>query len=282
MAATKIPGNSKEQEVIVDTNIGFKQGWGNFKYKPEFCQIAYDILSSDGLKTKAHLCAAFHCSKPTIVSWVKKYPDFREAVECGLAAGEKIFRQKCQANAFSPSRDVNNGLIKMLAANVYGIKEEATPAVVVNQVQTKSAEEQMKDRGIPAPDFCIPDLDNMHSSDSAGMDSCESGDTTDPTLAESRPGESSDLAEDPSASAGEEGETILPGRGQSNTTNESGETAKKISSQAMEIIRLKAQIEAQKMANKAAKEVDQNRGVKGFGLDFETSDENIGLSPFGG
>lgn len=261
----KLPNRSYEQEVIVDTNVGFRQGWGNFKYKPEYCQLAYDILSSGPLKTKAHLCVAFQCSKPTIVSWVKRYPEFREAVEAGLAAGEKKFRDKTYNHAFEPQAQVNNGLIKLLAANVYGIKEEVTPTVVIDQRQEKSAEEIMKERGIPIPELPSPDMDmpNFETTE----EEAEAQRDGDELEEESAASESS-IEESPHGEAGIAGD----GNGRLKSADDRVSGGKLL----LELYQLRAQLNEYKKDEEESKK----RGIKGFGYDFESTDENV-MNPFG-
>ncbi len=150
---------ASEQECLVDLEGRQRQGWGNTLYEEHYPLLAYEVLSSDALKTKAHLCVAFACSKPTINRWIGKYPEFREAVECGLSCGEVKFRDKVRNNAFKPSKEVNNGLIKMMGSNVYGIEEHIVSIVESTTIEhSMTAEEEMKERGIPMPGVSVPDL----------------------------------------------------------------------------------------------------------------------------
>ena len=154
--------SSKDQEIL-DENPN-KQGqdvqWGATTYKPDYVQKAFDILSrSTTAKTKSHLCVAFQCSKPTLLNWMKVNPEFRSAVEAGLEHGAAKFRNKIAKYAFKPSAKVNNGLIKLLANNVYGIKEEIDPSVIVNNNVDTNPEQEMKNRGIPVPNVDLEDID---------------------------------------------------------------------------------------------------------------------------
>jgi hypothetical protein len=78
-------------------------------------------------------------------------------VRLGLKAGEKKFRDKLEAHAFQPQASVNNGLIKLLAGNVYGMREES-PVVVINNNLASNPEEALKERGIPVPQIALEDL----------------------------------------------------------------------------------------------------------------------------
>ncbi len=153
-----IPSKLEDQEVVVDTFVGYKQGWGNKKYDPSFCQLAFEILSGDSYKTKAHLCRAFRCSKPTIINWMKRYTDFNDAVISGLAIGEELTREELKKHSDNPGKDVNNGLIKLLAANVYGIKDDQ-PNIVINNFSESSPEDEMAKRGIPVPSVGVNDIE---------------------------------------------------------------------------------------------------------------------------
>jgi hypothetical protein len=107
-------------------------------------------------KTKAHCCAYLQCSKPTLLSWMVKFPEFGKAIEAGLKIGEAKWRQRIAQHAFKPTSEVNNGLIKLLSANVYGIKDDSeAPTTVINTTINQNPEEIMRSRGIP-----IPSIDN--------------------------------------------------------------------------------------------------------------------------
>lgn len=160
-----LPHRSKDQKCVVNktkVNAKIRMGWGTTTYDPSYPQIAYDILSSEPFKTKSHLCKAFHCSKPTLIRWMRKYKLFLEAVECGLAAGEARFRDKAELKAWLPNKDVNNGLIQMLARNVYGIAKDSEIEInigVGKEASTRTAEEEMQERGIPLPNLLVGDMD---------------------------------------------------------------------------------------------------------------------------
>ncbi len=129
MAGEKIPNHitSEEQEpaILSPMEENRKKKFGTLKYRPEYCRMAYDLLSeSDKAKTKSHVCAFLQCSKPTLLSWMERFPEFGDAIRDGLEVGKKKWRDRIADHAYSPTSEVNNGLIKLLSANVYGIKEE--------------------------------------------------------------------------------------------------------------------------------------------------------------
>lgn len=160
MGSPKIPGRelSCDQEVLVPADRGAQ--WGRTNYRPEYDLVAYKLLSTGTqARTKAHCCKALNCSKPTLLLWMKENPSFKAAVEAGLEIGSVNFRNKIAKFAFMPSGKVNNGLIKLLASNVYGIKEDTEPAVVINNNVETNPDQMMKDRGIPVPKMDIEDLE---------------------------------------------------------------------------------------------------------------------------
>lgn len=134
MAGEKVPNrtNAKDEPSLLDHRR--KHKFGKVGYDPKYATMAFELLSNtDEAKTKAHVCAMLQISKPTMLDWMRKNPDFNQAVTEGLRLGEAKWREKIREHAFEPSGTVNNGLIKLLSANVYGIKEE--PQIVINNQQ---------------------------------------------------------------------------------------------------------------------------------------------------
>ena len=135
--------------------------FGTYSYLPEYAEIVYKLLSeSNTAKTKSHLCYALQCPKTTLLRWMKKFPEFNEAVVSGMEIGKMKWRDRIASNAFLPSANVNNGLIKLLSSNVYGIKEDASPTVIIHNQNNPNPEEEMKKRGIPIPENDIEDIEN--------------------------------------------------------------------------------------------------------------------------
>ncbi len=136
--------------------------WGTIEYVPEkFPELAYDLLAnSEEAKTKTHVAVCLQCSKTTVLKWMKKYPEFNQAIVDGLAAGELKWRKKIAEHAWEPSQKVNNGLIKLLSANVYGIKDEPAVQVNVENNVNLDPEKLMKEKGIPIPNIDIEDVEN--------------------------------------------------------------------------------------------------------------------------
>lgn len=135
--------------------------FGTTSYKPEYADACYKMLSSSsGAKTKSHCCALLQCSKATLLKWMRKFPEFHAAITDGLEIGKAKWRNKIQRHAYKPSKDVNNGLIKLLSANVYGIKDDSeAPNIILNNQNDIDPEKLMKMRGIPIPTIENGDID---------------------------------------------------------------------------------------------------------------------------
>jgi len=164
MSAAPLPkelrSDPKKQKPIVPAVKQFDNGI-NTTYRPSYAKKAYQLLkNSSTAKNKSHLCKAFHCSKPTLVRWLRKYPEFNAAVESGLEIGKSKWFDRVAKYAFKPTQEVNNGLIKLLSAVVYGIKEDEKP-VIINNVASISGsfEDMLKAKGIPIPNTGGEDLE---------------------------------------------------------------------------------------------------------------------------
>jgi len=169
MPSGKLPDHitSEDQPSVVgpiDRNRHRK--FGTYSYKPEYCDIVFELLSRDDqCRTKAHCCAALQCAKETLLRWMANFPEFKRAMDSGLEIGAMKWRDKIREHAYEPSSTVNNGLIKLLSSNVYGIKEDPEVLIINNNTNTNlSAEEQLKKRGIPVPKLDVEDLDEQSDS----------------------------------------------------------------------------------------------------------------------
>ena len=154
--AEKLPESvwekSEKQEPLVPPK---KQGYANGRvtsnYETGYDEVAFKLLSeSDTAKTDCHLCAALRCTPCTLKRWKDTFPSFMEAVTLGKKIGEAKWRDRLSANAFEPTAKVNNGLIKLLSSNVYGIKEDPTTQFTVVQ-QNVDPETYLREKGIPLP-----------------------------------------------------------------------------------------------------------------------------------
>lgn len=143
-----------EPQIVSPIDRNRHKKFGTYSYKPEYCDIVFKLLSTGSqCKTKSHCCNALHCTRPTLTRWINEFPEFKQSMESGLELGAVNWRNKIRKHAFEPTANVNNGLIKLLSSNVYGIKEEVEPAVVINNNNQNNfdPEEEMKKRGIPIP-----------------------------------------------------------------------------------------------------------------------------------
>lgn len=66
--------------------------WRPTKYRPEFCQVAIDVLSSG--RSYAALAAELGVGKASIYDWEKKHQGFSTALKIGLAKAEMIWEEQ--------------------------------------------------------------------------------------------------------------------------------------------------------------------------------------------
>jgi hypothetical protein len=150
---------SKDQPLLVPPK-NHREGWCESSYEDTYPQIAYDLLCSDWGISKAHIARSLGCCRSTVDDWSAAHPEFAKAIEMGMAYGESLYRDKVQKFAFEPSKEVNNGLIKLIGRNIYDIGDNPEPIVIVNNtVTSKSAEAQLTARGIPVPGVGVDDLE---------------------------------------------------------------------------------------------------------------------------
>lgn len=158
--------NSKDQEPDPKSSAPSERArfkkFGTTEYQPHYADLVHKLLSgSSTAKNKSHCCAALQCSKPTLLKWMKDFPEFGKAITAGLELGKAKWYNKIQRHAFKPTGEVNNGLIKLLSSNIYGIKDEIPPAVILNQnIESSDPEKLMKEKGLP-----IPKIDNEDIND---------------------------------------------------------------------------------------------------------------------
>ena len=170
MAATKksqklptdIRAPSSEQEALLspmDRNRNKK--FGAYSYKSKYDQIIYNLLStSTQAKSKSHCCNALQCSRPTLNKWIKKFPSFAKAFNEGMEIGKSKWLNKIATYSWRPSQNVNNGLIKLLTAHTYGIKEDVSIKVESERNQEGNPEKLLKQRGIPLPGVDMEDFED--------------------------------------------------------------------------------------------------------------------------
>lgn len=105
------------------------------KYRKEYDQVAFDVMS-ESMATVTKLCKTLKITKVTLDRWVRRHPSFKVALSVGGLEGEDAFRDEIKNAAFKPTSEVNNRLIAMIACNVYGIKSDEHPTIVINNSNT--------------------------------------------------------------------------------------------------------------------------------------------------
>jgi len=128
------------------------------EYSQEFDERARRVLSVP-LRNTDYLCHSFGCSRSTIDIWLADHPSFADSVAQGLLSGEQKFRKLLFALSLYPANKVNTKLLTLMAYNVYNIKEDTQPTVVIREKQFTSVEEELAERGIPIPRCEVPDFD---------------------------------------------------------------------------------------------------------------------------
>lgn len=152
---------AKEQPLLVPEKNRCA-GWADSSYEDTYPKVIYDLLCTEWGISKCHIARALGCCKDTVDRWLADFPDFAEAYKKGKSVGESLYRDKVKMNAFSPSKEVNNGLIKMLGKNLYDIGDDVEPVVIIhNTVTAETAEAQLESRGIPVPEVGIDDMEEI-------------------------------------------------------------------------------------------------------------------------
>lgn len=133
-----------EEVVRYQSKNGIRRPYPD-SYEKAYDMIAYNSFSEPG-GTVTKCCVNLKITKQTFDRWVKRHPSFKIAVATGGLIGEDAFRDKIVNAAFEPGKDVNNRLIEMIGRNVYGIKVDSTPQVIINAGDgpVKSSEESAR------------------------------------------------------------------------------------------------------------------------------------------
>lgn len=89
-------------------------------YDPdEAPMIAYEELSK--MHSVVAVCARLRISRDTFYDWIKKFPDFKAAVDLGKMVGESLFEGIAIDNF--TNRNFNSVLWQMYGRRVYGYSE---------------------------------------------------------------------------------------------------------------------------------------------------------------
>lgn len=129
-------------------------------YHPSFDTLAYKVLSCTPFATASHLYRALHCDRNKIKKWITEHDSFADSISMGISESEALSRDMLLTISLSPGSLFNSSLLTALADNVYGIKDSSSEVQINldSKGNSKSAEEVMKERGIPLPGVEVPDL----------------------------------------------------------------------------------------------------------------------------
>jgi hypothetical protein len=99
------------------------------KYKKKYCKELYEHLKTSGIcdAYAVRFCAEIGICEDTFYRWVKVHPEFSEAYKRGRTAAKAKFLNRIGTFAFGDQEDekrCNNGLISLLAVNLYGMTTE--------------------------------------------------------------------------------------------------------------------------------------------------------------
>ncbi len=88
----------------------------NSIYKPDFCERAFEWLSIG--HDKKSLCALFSTSEESIYKWIRKFPDFKKAVDQGTAIARIKFMEALKAAKYR--KDAQPAIFQMIGRNQFG------------------------------------------------------------------------------------------------------------------------------------------------------------------
>lgn len=113
------------------------------KYEGSLCDEAFQFLSSRKCRGVTALAAEFGLDEKTIYRWRKQHPEFKKAVDKGLAASKALLMKEASDFLVS-SRDsnYNTPLFSRLMQAVYRDSETAT-VVIDGFADAKTTEEQL-------------------------------------------------------------------------------------------------------------------------------------------
>lgn len=99
-------------------------------YKKEYCKKAYDFLSAEACRGIAALAAHLNTSERTVFDWRRNNPEFKQAVEDGMAKSKALFIAHAYDHIVS-TRDsnFNSPLFIKLANLIYQSADQATVVI---------------------------------------------------------------------------------------------------------------------------------------------------------
>ena len=102
-----------------------RSGKTGSKYKPEYCELAYQVLAAG--KSHFELCRDLKVSESTYYYWMDLHPEFKEAVDRGEQSGLAYWISYGRENMASP--EFNETAYNNYVSRVYGITKNRRPRV---------------------------------------------------------------------------------------------------------------------------------------------------------
>ena len=99
-------------------------------YKPEFCEQAIEIMSTgDGFEEVAQCLGV---RRSTINEWMKKHPDFSDAIEFGRELSECWWRSQGKNSLYNREFNTKNWDINMMNRFQWSKKTETSGNITVS------------------------------------------------------------------------------------------------------------------------------------------------------
>lgn len=115
------------------------------KYKPEFCDLAREILGDRGTMTAlAKACKVDH---DTLNAWAKKYPEFHGAIRDGRKQGKDTMLKMGMECAFS-RKPFRENTFKYLMAVMYGVREKQEIVATTTNTNTNHNTEALDEAAV--------------------------------------------------------------------------------------------------------------------------------------
>lgn len=93
----------------------------NVKYEPHFSELIYKMLSQG--YTVIDFCKEIGIYRSKFYRWLKRYPEFNEALKVGREEAKEIWQLRCIIsfyNSQTGKRLPNTSYHRLLASNIYG------------------------------------------------------------------------------------------------------------------------------------------------------------------
>lgn len=91
------------------------------KYRPEYCEKFIEVMESEGFIET--FCSEIGIHVDTHYEWLRRHPEYSEAVKKGKAISKDLFLKRCHNAAWNADEHkVNNGIITLLAVNCHKMR----------------------------------------------------------------------------------------------------------------------------------------------------------------